>query len=129
MRLLAAAALAALPQLVLAQAWHGPAEQGVFGQWRNADAATRSITRVEITEGPRVRVWGKCHPQDCDWGKPERAELKRGMVHVRWNHGFAVRQQTARRLESGLLELVTQTHFTDRSQRRDYTSTEQFTRQ
>jgi hypothetical protein len=53
----------------------GPAFAAGYGEftgnWRNDDAGTRDITRVRITGGGgglNVRVWGQCHPTDCDWG-------------------------------------------------------------
>jgi hypothetical protein len=57
-----------------------PEEEGV---WKNIDRNTRSVTEAEVhlsqcgdvvLNGVReptlysVRLWGKCHPSDCDWG-------------------------------------------------------------
>ncbi len=42
------------------------------GTWKNMDANTGGITKLRIAiEGSEVRVnaWGKCHPEDCDWGE------------------------------------------------------------
>lgn len=43
------------------------------GTWRNADADTRGLTRLEIhkidSRNGRLRGFGKCHPRDCDWGE------------------------------------------------------------
>jgi len=42
------------------------------GQWINTDRNTRGVTRVQIrTVGKelRLRAFGSCHPQDCDWGE------------------------------------------------------------
>jgi hypothetical protein len=42
------------------------------GGWRNSDPDTRGITRLDIrVTGSKVTVqaWGKCHPEDCDWGR------------------------------------------------------------
>jgi len=42
------------------------------GEWQNADANTPGITRLDIrVNGSQVTVqaWGKCHPEDCDWGQ------------------------------------------------------------
>lgn len=43
----------------------------LLGAWHNADASTRSITRVVISRAGAnlaVRSFGKCSPTDCDWG-------------------------------------------------------------
>jgi len=42
------------------------------GQWRNSDPNTSGITRLDIRvtgTNVTVQVWGKCHPEDCDWGR------------------------------------------------------------
>ncbi len=42
------------------------------GRWKNADPATRGISQLNIhADGGQliVRAWGKCHPNDCDWGE------------------------------------------------------------
>lgn len=63
---------------------------GIEGTWRSIDAATRSITRVDIRmvgcDDVRrcdadtgecvggtgsiydINVFGRCHPTDCEWG-------------------------------------------------------------
>ncbi len=41
------------------------------GNWNNTDPDTRGITRLKIRvngNNVKVRAWGQCHPQDCDWG-------------------------------------------------------------
>lgn len=41
------------------------------GTWKNVDANTRGITTLEINvsgTAVKVRAWGSCTPQDCDWG-------------------------------------------------------------
>src|SRR5829696_9214700 len=75
------------------------------GKWRNADAATRSITRIELRftcqdqilngepypPGPpwHIHIWGKCHPTDCDWGEIGAERLGSGHIYGRYNQGFA----------------------------------------
>src|SRR6476619_4316075 len=57
-----------------------------YGDWRNTDPATRSITRAQVRDcqsvttctgdicstthdaGWAVRLFGACAPTDCDWG-------------------------------------------------------------
>ncbi|UCE04484.1 MAG: hypothetical protein JSW07_12720 [bacterium] len=41
------------------------------GRWQNIDPNTKGVTTLNIVmSGTKVTVhaWGKCHPQDCDWG-------------------------------------------------------------
>lgn len=42
------------------------------GKWMNVDPNTSGITTISIqmnSADVMVQAWGKCHPQDCDWGK------------------------------------------------------------
>jgi hypothetical protein len=42
-----------------------------IGSWKNVDANTRGITKLHIGKQGDIlsmQAWGKCHPQDCDWG-------------------------------------------------------------
>ena len=44
----------------------------LLGRWINTDQATSGITQLEITQTSQdiyIQAWGKCHPNDCDWGK------------------------------------------------------------
>src|SRR5688572_26170855 len=41
----------------------------ISGTWVNTDAGTKGITRLVITGGNSIHGYGKCSPQDCDWGK------------------------------------------------------------
>lgn len=114
----------------------GASVQGFVGRWANENARTPGITSIVITPAGKraldVKMWGKCQPQDCDWGAPQRFDLKRagtGVVELTWNPGFAIKTQSVRALPDGRLEVVTRTQFTDRSNRKDYTSTEVFARQ
>jgi hypothetical protein len=106
------------------------------GLWVNENSDTHGITQVLIAlAGPgaiELRVWGRCHPRDCDWGKPENVDLTRagaGAFDVVWHPRFAVKSQRLDVLPDGRLQVVTHTHFTDRSKRADYTATEFFKRQ
>jgi len=102
------------------------------GVWVNEDAQTRSITRIELRRrwpGTEIRMWGKCHPVDCDWGSRysyELSDVARGEMKVAWKPAFAVRTQDLKLLPDGRLEVVTHTQFTDRSGRRPYDSTDVF---
>ena len=41
------------------------------GMWVNTDSNTRGVTKLKITQSGgnvKLQAWGKCHPEDCDWG-------------------------------------------------------------
>ncbi len=39
----------------------------ITGDWINTDYNTKGITKFTIRNNT-IRVFGKCHPEDCDWG-------------------------------------------------------------
>lgn len=41
----------------------------LLGTWINVDSKTNSITKIIISNTSSIQVFGKCSPQDCDWGK------------------------------------------------------------
>ena len=51
-----------------------PGCSDVSGDWRNIDPDTRAVTRVIASTNcyqsyhGTARVYGQCHPVDCDWG-------------------------------------------------------------
>jgi hypothetical protein len=102
------------------------------GVWANEDVRTGSITRVEIRSrwpGIEVKMWGRCQPTDCDWGSPssyDRSAAASGQMNLVWRPRFAVKNQDLKLLPDGRLEIVTHTHFTDNSRRRDYDSKDYF---
>lgn len=52
--------------------WGGVPINTFSGKWVNTDPNTSGITTVSIqinSADVMVQAWGKCHPQDCDWGK------------------------------------------------------------
>ncbi len=68
----------------------------VVGDWLNTDANTHSITRVKVdfncqSQNYTVRLWGKCHPSDCDWGAAAGTALSSGVVKAFYDQGFAQR--------------------------------------
>ena len=49
---------------------HGQPSQ-FEGEWVNMDEETSDITKLLVTttgDTVKVRVFGRCHPIDCDWG-------------------------------------------------------------
>jgi hypothetical protein len=50
------------------------------GLWRNHDPNTGGITRVDLSQSGsavQIRMWGRCHPADCDWGQPAAYDASR----------------------------------------------------
>jgi hypothetical protein len=120
-----------------------PPEQG---NWVNANPNTNSQTRIQLRfvcqdqilngqpypPGPPwyVRVFGKCHPTDCDWGEVGAQKLNSGQIYAYYNQGFAKRHVYAKMSQSypGQLWVYTWTDFTDPN-RADYETQNWFKRQ
>lgn len=121
-------------------------EQPEAGRWRNADAATRSIPRIELRfvcqdlvingqlhpPGPPwyVHVWGKCHPTNCDWGEVGASRIPAGHIYATYNQGFARRYVYAKMsaYRPGQLWVYIWTDFTDPA-RPDYAVNNWFVRE
>lgn len=108
------------------------------GHWKNVNSNTRGITKLEIKQsgnGVTVHAWGKCHPQDCDWG------IKHGVAYAA--NVSANIAQTARavtvvfeenfkttmlvlRVKGNRLMAESFTRFTDNSNRSNYTENYRF---
>ena len=117
------------------------------GRWRNVDAATRGMTRIELRSclpvttcdgdvcttthdvGWSMRVFGKCHPTDCAWGRIPARRLANGKVYGVYNHGFAKRYVWARMSggRPGQLWVFYRVDFVDPA-RADYSAHEYFRR-
>ena len=59
------------------------------GTWLNVDKNTDNVTKIVIAEIDNylsIRVWGKCHPDDCDWGKKfiKKNEVMDGVIKLTW---------------------------------------------
>lgn len=108
-----------------------------LGGWINMDPADRGITRVQISrepEGLQVRVFGKCHPTDCDWGVAPLTTYGRHIrdtdhqvASVVFEQGFATTTLLLR-LHDNTLNVEALTHFTDDSGRQNFRSTSAFRR-
>jgi hypothetical protein len=103
----------------------------LVGNWVNQDHDTSGITRVIVTHaGPnrvRVRVFGQCHPTDCNWGQVMGHSYFEGAgsnrvkaVMARFNAGFATKIVILRDVAGPRLNYEVLTDFTDGSGRRDY---------
>jgi hypothetical protein len=104
-----------------------------FGTWSNVNRDTRDITSITINadkHGPNMHVFGRCHPDDCDWGKVEAFiytntvggdPFRDGQVLTgAYNSGFARKLVILRRLSEYRLRYEVLNHFTDGSNRSDY---------
>jgi hypothetical protein len=109
-----------------------------FGDWFNFNP-TGGITHIELREAagkPTVRIWGKCHPTDCDWGvadaTPFRSSVAPGSgvtsLEATFKPGFAEKKVTFHLIEKNVLSATVMTHFTDGSGRADNEMTEKFRR-
>jgi hypothetical protein len=120
------------------------------GSWRNADANTRSITRIQLRficqdqvlngvpccpPGPPwyIHIYGKCHPTDCDWGEVAAREVTVGTsnyVFSVYYQSFATRYVYAKMsaYRPGQLWVWTYTDFADPN-RPDYVSNNWFIKQ
>ncbi|MBK6936757.1 MAG: hypothetical protein IPH18_07600 [Chitinophagaceae bacterium] len=41
----------------------------ISGTWVNTDQNTQGITKLIVSNDNSIQVFGRCSPQDCDWGK------------------------------------------------------------
>jgi len=108
------------------------AEQFV-GMWVNEDEDTLSITKIDIAKTGntlRVNMWGKCYPEDCDWGieTTDISDAADGILNLIWYFDFAVETQELFLLSDGRLKVVTFTDYNedDIYNRPDYEYTEYF---
>ena len=102
------------------------------GTWVNTNPDTREITKVKIqNDGGKygVQVWGKCHPQDCDWGGKPCNSYADSHLTARFTNDFSVRDLTFTMRDANVLEVKVHTRFTDNSGRPERETTERFRRQ
>lgn len=124
------------PATVRAQCVPSP----MAGDWVSTNAATRGLTRAEIQVGccdqvqngvpvcsppDSVRLFGRCHPSDCDWGTVSgHLQSANGRsLQLTYNQSFARRTVRIDNLANGNLRVRVFTDFTDPG-RRDYNMTE-----
>jgi len=108
-----------------------------MGNWVNADPNTNSITRVQVEfvcqdqilngqpypPGPPyyVRIFGKCIPADCNWGRVGANRIGTDQIYAYYNQGFAKRYVYVKmsQYRPGQLWVYIWTDFTDPN-RADY---------
>ena len=112
------------------------------GTWINMDSNTRGMTKMEIShQGSAIKLhaWGKCHPQDCDWGtvpaflfapNVSANMMQTGKVmSAMFKTGFNQTLVIVKPAGKNRLKAETFTRFTDGSNRSNYTSSATFKRQ
>ena len=85
------------------------------GAWRNQDPNTSSITRLTIEQDANrvsVHAWGKCTPQDCDWGV-ESGTVSGDAATVLWDQGFVRRTMKIALSGSSRLVVTVDSVYTD----------------
>ena len=105
----------------------------IAGEWVATNPRTRGITRVVVARsetGWSVRAFGRCHPNDCDWGwvpvlpvgeSVEDHSFATGFAV--WSPGFATKYVTLTRTGDSLtVEIVN--IFNDCSGRAHYRARE-----
>ena len=122
------------------------------GNWHNVNPNTRAITRVnfrmtcttrfvttchgfictghwESTPNYYLRVFGACHPTDCNWGEVKGTKLTSGSLagwyYFKFDQGFAKRYVYAKSYAGGWLRVWIRHDFVD-PHRADYTTDEWF---
>ena len=111
------------------------------GTWNNTDSNTRGITKLVIKKqgnALRIHAWGKCHPEDCDWGEVKAfayapnvsANLMQSAkaMSATYTTGFSQTLVVVKPLGNNRLKAETFTRFTDGSNRSNYTSSYIFKR-
>lgn len=108
------------------------------GRWVTTNPATRGLTRAEVKVGccdqvlngrlvcsppDSVRLFGRCHPTDCDWGVRTGAFQTASGLRLNYNQGFATRTVRINAQSSGNLRVRVFTNFAAPG-RRDYNMTE-----
>lgn len=77
------------------------AEDRYSGTWLNVDAKDGGITKLVLAEndsGTTIHAWGKCHPDDCDWGEAKLivSGYNTSQRLAVWDRGFVMRYMIVR---------------------------------
>ena len=110
----------------------------LVGNWTNCDKDTRSLVRAAITnakKGVNVELFGACHPTPCDWGTmaahtyaPDVSSKNVVAFSTHYKFDFKETVVTGTLLHAGLLMIELFNHFTDGSDRMDYSTKDYFHR-
>ena len=82
-------------------------EIDISGTWVNTDANTSGITRLIVTGNNIIQGFGRCSPQDCDWGKVTLTSL--GPANFRAIFSWSFKRTTLSIHHSGSQLIVTST--------------------
>ncbi|WP_101067766.1 PAN domain-containing protein [Roseovarius salinarum] len=117
-----------------------------LGTYVNVKSDTRSITKVTLRtkntssrggcndDGTcttvhtppsyyRVRLWGSCSPEDCDWGATSTTRPQRGGPYIaHYDQGFAKRRVEIHAVGSEMMRLVVHSTYDDNRSDRSSTS-------
>ena len=135
----AIAALFALFALGLPLAAAHADSQAFTGNWENPARDQSGIAHVVISpaggERLAIRIYGDCHPMECDWGAQEAKTYSDGphsavpeSLVVHYATGFADKEIVLRLAGPGELAFEMRTDFHDGSERHDFTMTGQLRR-
>jgi hypothetical protein len=95
-----------------------------LGNWTNVDLNTNGMTRLEVLsrddQSATFHGFGKCHPQDCDWGFTGARPEGDALVGV-YDFGFKTTRITARRV-GNLLKAIVFDHYAPNDGRTDHTN-------
>jgi len=103
-----------------------------FGSWYASGPDVRGVTRIDVRRAGAqifVRVWGRCHPVDCDWGEAPGQPYAPDVDAPVWSTADVVTAEfdtpaehttVLLRTNNGGLFYQTFTRFQDGSARSDY---------
>lgn len=107
-----------------------PSNSPFIAGWRNEDLSSGGITRTDIRIDSNtlfVHMWGKCSPDDCDWGElsTDVSDANDGVLDLTWIAPHAINNQKLSLSPDGKLQIEGHVHYTDDSGRldRDYAET------
>jgi len=116
--------------------------EGFAGTWKNSDSETGGLTTIIINvkgRNIRVHVWGKCLPEDCDWGtvmarsyalgdvcSKIQADTITDTITAVFSWSWSETLMVIKQLVANHLAVEVYTHFTDDSGRRDCVSRAEF---
>ena len=92
-----------------------PAPSPYLGDWKNEDTETRSVARFSVANEQGklvVHAWGKCSPDDCDWGEAAATVTDHGLSAV-WEQQPATRNWELSLESDGRLKLSMHSHYAD----------------
>lgn len=81
----------------------------------DATPAEREAARRRIGAHWTVRLWGQCHPHDCDWGTTAARSMPVGGVEnllASYDQGFAKRRVVLRK-QGGRVQLILTSRYDD----------------